>query len=84
MSITTESITRILRASVEVPEESSVWLEPVKEGKIFKCNTCGKTLFHRQHRIIALFDGYADQQLINPPISVQCVSCGHIYHVKIM
>lgn len=83
MSIKTESITRILRIKGEIPEETSVWLQPAPEGKPFKCITCSRTLFHRQHRVLALIQDGGAYQLEKPPIKLQCVNCGHIYKINV-
>ena len=83
MSIKTESIKRVLRIQVRNPEKTTIWFAPVDEGKAFHCLECGKFMFYRQHRIIAIIQGDTSQEFKSSPIELQCQKCGHIYFINI-
>jgi len=84
MSIRTESIKRVLRIEGRVPDTSSLVLVASVEAKAFHCSSCGKFLFNRQHRIIAITDDLMNHSLNQTPITLQCAKCGHRYKINVI
>jgi len=85
MSIKTESISRLLRIKGVIPDETVVWLRSADDHERgFHCSGCGKLLFHRQHRILALVEDDMSHVLMASPIRIQCARCGNVFKVFVL
>lgn len=73
----------ILKFEVMPTEESEMWFSAAEESKAFHCQSCGKFLFYRQHRIIAMVQDDMSHVFRSPPLSIQCRKCNHLYKIHI-
>ena len=75
------SIVRKLRLRKEKPREITAFLGKEDIETNFSCNYCKNTLFKHKQRIVAVLVGHS-VKMLSCPISIQCKSCGTIYHIK--